>query len=292
MDYKKFIIGLIIPIVAYGAAVMLNGKVPDFTLLAVVGVSTLCGLILMVISGYEGRLILGGILTFGVLLLFTMVHNFDDESVQILSGGALLGLVLMLTAAPHFIDFEQVSNLIRGGRKGTVRNLRIEGGVSTFWLDGATRDGSAIQVEGNIGEGYVGEGDIVWVRGKPDARGIIRTSEVQNRSQSQAKNLQERKGVSEFSGVVVGGIYELKSKENMLGVKKVELMGFRVQRIDANGNPLETIEVEVKGDKYRSLVFDRDQVQVKGTWQQSGRLQLNEIRNLTSKTTTKFDLFS
>ena len=198
----------------------------------------------------------------------------------------------MLTAAPNFVNLDQLRNLIRGGHKGTIKNLRKEGALLTFWLDGAGKNGSAIQVEGNIDEGVVNEGDMAWVSGSLDGRGIIRTVEVQNLTRSEAQKLQDRKGESEFSGIVLGGIYELKSKENMFGVKKVELLGFRLQRIDPTGNPLDTIEVEIKGDKYKSVVFDRDQVQVKGVWQKSGRLQLKELYNLTSKTTLKFGFFS
>jgi len=292
MDYKKFIVGLIIPIATYGAAVMLDGKVPDATLLAIVGVLTLCGLTLMISSGSEGRLILGVIITFGVIALFLTITNFDDQFTQILTGVAFFGVILMLTATPNFVNLYQLRNLFRGGYKGTVKNLRKEGDLLTFWLDGAGKNGSAIQVEGNIDESVVNEGDMAWVNGSLDGRGIIRTVEVQNLTRSESQKLQERKGESEFSGIVLGGIYELKSKESMLGVKKVELLGFRLQRIDPTGNPLDIIEVEINGDKYKSIVFDRDQVQVKGVWQKSGRLQLKELYNLTSKTTLKFGFFS
>jgi hypothetical protein len=190
------------------------------------------------------------------------------------------------------VRLDRLSDALRGGYRGNVKNLRSEGGRVAFWLVGAGKAGSDIQVEGNAPEGSLGEGDIVWVRGRLDTRGVVVMSEIQNRSKIEAQRLESRKGESEFSGVVVGGTYELKSKMNALGAKKVELMCFRVQRVDASGNPLETIEVEMKGDKYRGIVFDRDQVKVRGTWQSSGRLQLTEIYNMTSKATTRLGRFT
>lgn len=287
MKYKRFIIGLIISVAGFGAATLLNRSLPDTVLLAVVGVTTVLGVALMVTSGFEGRLTLGAVITFGVIALFAMVHNFDAQSTQILTAAAVLGVILMLTTLPNVVNLDQLRSLLRGGYRGTVKNLRKEGGLLTFWLDGAAKDGSAIQVEGNIAEGVVGEGDVAWVRGSPDGMGVIRTTEVKNLSKSSEQKLRDRKGEAEFQGVVVGGIYDLKIRENLVGAKEAELLGFRVQRTDADGNPVDTIEVEIKGDKYRGVAFDRDNVKVKGTWQSSGRLRLREIENLTTKIKTK-----
>lgn len=83
MEYKRFIIGLIIAISGYSAAILLNRVLPDATLLAIVSVSAVCGIVLMISSGSEGRLILGAIITFGVIALFLMISNFDAQSTQI-----------------------------------------------------------------------------------------------------------------------------------------------------------------------------------------------------------------
>lgn len=287
LEYKRFIIGLIITVSGFGAANLLNNSLSDTTLLAVVGVTSVLGVALMVTSGFEGRLILGAVITFGVVALFAMVHNFDAQSTQVLTVAAVFGVILMATALPSAVNLDQLRSLLRGGYRGTVKNLRQEGGLLSFWLEGAARDGSAIQVEGNIAEGAVGEGDAVWVRGSPDGRGVIRTKVVENLSRSSEQKLSDRRGDAEFTGVVVGGIYDLKIRENLLGAKEAELLGFRVQRTDADGNPVDTIEVEIKGDKYRGIAFDRDKVKVKGRWQSSGRLRLSEIENLTTKNKTK-----
>lgn len=287
MEYKRFIIGLIITVAGFGAANQLKMSLPDTVLLAVVGVTTVLGVSLMVTSGFEGRLILGAVITFGVIALFSMVHNFDAQSTQILTAVAAFGVILMLTTLPNIANLDQLKSLLRGGYRGTVKNLRKEGDLLTFWLDGAAKDGSAIQVEGNIAEGTLGEGDLAWVHGSLDGKGVMRTTEVKNLSKSSEQKLRDRRGEAEFQGVVVGGIYDLKIRENILGAKEAELLGFRVQRTDADGNPVDTIEVEIKGDKYRGVAFDRDNVKVKGKWQSSGRLRLREIENLTTKIKTK-----
>jgi hypothetical protein len=60
-------------------------------------------------------------------------------------------------------------------------------------------------------------------------------------------------------------------------------MGFRIQRFDDQGNPLDIVEVEVERKKVKGHFFVADSVSVKGKWK-GDRIRADKIRNLTTNT--------
>jgi hypothetical protein len=204
---------------------------------------------------------------------------------------AVIGFVLVLSAVPKLLESIKGFALRRGGYEGTVRNLMKEGNLTNFWLDGAGNDGAPVRVEGMINEGVIGEGDAVWVGGSLNERGVIRTNRVQKLSQIGASQSLANKGKAEFSGIVVGEVYDL-PRPTLFGL--IPLLpfltffrpknGLRIQRVTADGSPMDLIEAEIFALDFRGVVLDRDLVKVKGEWQTSGRFRISEIENLTSKT--------
>jgi hypothetical protein len=298
MNVVRFVIGFVMTV---GGAILFvdNGysfpNVPTIIFLLV----TVAGFVLTITSGFEARLILGIILAVGSLYVYS--NALPNPEREFLLVPAVIGVFLFVSGLPPLFDegvtgsgrLMSIRGLFfrRGGYQGTVRNLRKEGRTSDFWLVGAMKDGTAIRVVGTIGGDTVGEGDTVWVRGEPDQNGELRTSEVQIVSKGGASELQTRKGKAEFSGTVIGGMYEMQTATFLgmpLGWPFPPKSGFRIERVDTQGSPVDIIEVEIPGYKYKGLVFDRDSVIVKGRWETSGKLRLTEIENLTSKTKTRF----
>ncbi len=256
------------------------------------------GFVLTLTSGFEARLVMGIILAAGSLYLYSREAGVPEVAVLYIP--AAIGLFLIVSALPSLLRrdtfelglIESIKRLFlrRGGYQGTARNVRKEGEITNFWLVGARKDGTAIRVVGSISGDAVGEGDTVWVRGEPDQNGELRTSNAQILSKGGASELRKRKGRAEFSGTVIGGMYEMQMATFLgmpLGWPFPPKSGFRIERVDAEGSPVDIIEVEIPGYKYKGLVFDRDSVRVKGSWEKSGKLRLTEIENLTSKTKTK-----
>jgi hypothetical protein len=297
MNVVRFLLGFVMTV---GGAILFidNGNsfpsVPTILFLLV----TVVGFVLTITSGFEARLILGIILAAGSLLLLFLYSR--EPEIEFLLVPAVLGVFLFVSGLLRLFDERGAgSGLLtsiralffrRGGYQGTVRNLRKEGKTSDFWLVGAMKDGTAIRVVGTIGGDTDGEGDTVWVRGDPDQNGELRTSEVQIVSKGGASELRTRKGKAEFSVTVIGGMYEMQVETFLgmpIGWPFPPNSGFRIERVDAQGSPVDIIEVEIPGYRYKGLVFDRDSVIVRGRWETSGKLRLTEIDNLTSKTKTK-----
>jgi hypothetical protein len=293
----RFIIGFVLAVGGGWLLIQNANSFPDF-LGIIFLIATLAGFILTIASGFEARLIMGILLAAGSLYLHSTARGAPDA--EILYVPALVGVFLVVSALPAILNRDAYDAgwltsmkalfFRRRGYQGAVRNLRKEGETSDFWLIGAMKDGTAIRVVGTIGGDTVGEGDTVWVRGEPDQNGELRTSEVQIVSKGGASELRTRKGKAEFSGTVIGGMYEMQTATFIgmpLGWPFPPKSGFRIERVDAQGSPVDIIEVEIPGYKYKGLVFDRDSVIVKGKWETSGKLRLTEIENLTSKTKTK-----
>jgi len=297
MNVVRFVIGLVLTV---GGAILFVGNgnsfpnVPTIIFLIV----TVVGFVLTITSGFQARLILGIILAAGGLYLYS--NTAADPEREFLLVPAVIGVFLFVSGLPALLNrgvpgsgwITSIRALFfrRGGYQGTVRNLRKEGEISDFWLVGARKDGTAIRVVGMIGGDTVGEGDTVWVRGEPDQNGELRTSEVQIVSKGGASELRTRTGTAGFSGTVIGGMYEMQTATFLgmpLGWPFPPKSGFRIERVDAQGSPVDIIEVEIPGYKYKGLVFDRDSVIVRGKWETSGKLRLTEIENLTSRTKTK-----
>jgi hypothetical protein len=300
LNFIRFIIGLVLTV---GGATLffINGNSFPSIQTVIFLVFTFVGFVLTIISGFEARLIMGIIIGAGGLYLYLRESAIAHvPEVEFLLVPVVIGVFLIVSALPALLSrgmpgsdwLTSIKTLFfrRGGYQGTVRNLRKEGEVTNFWLVGAMKEGTAIRVVGTISGDTVGEGDTVWVQGEPDQNGELRTSQVQILSKGGASELQKRKGNAEFSGTVIGGMYEMQTATFLgmpLGWPFPPKSGFRIERVDAQGSPVDIIEVEIPGYKYKGLVFDRDSVIVKGKWETSGKLRLTEIENLTSKTKTK-----
>ena len=250
------------------------------------------GLILIMASGFEGRLAVGILCLIGDFILFNQFGGIS-ETINLVAYVpiAVIGLVLILSAVSKSLESMKSFSLRRGGFQGTVRNLVKEGNLMNFWLDGAGYDGTPVRVEGIISESLIGEGDAVWVGGSLNEKGVIRTNKVQKLSKIEASKSVDRKGKAEFSGIVVGEIYQL-PRPTLFGL--IPLLpfltffrpknGLRIQRVTADGSPLDLIEAEIFALDFVGVVLDRDLVKVKGQWQESGRFRISGIENLTSKT--------
>jgi hypothetical protein len=300
LNVVRFVIGLVLTV---GGALLffINGNSFPSVQTVIFLVVTFVGFVLTIVSGFEARLIMGIIIGAGSLYLYSRERALSQlPEVEFLLVPAVIGVLLIVSALPTLLNrgmpgsdwLTSIKTLFfrRGGYQGTVRNLRKEDEVTNFWLVGAMKDGTAIRVVVTISGDTVGEGDTVWVRGEPDQNGELRTNQVQILSKGGASELQKRKGKAEFSGTVIGGMYEMQTATILgmpLGWPFPPKSGFRIERVDAQGSPVDIIEVEIPGYKYKGLVFDRDSVIVKGKWETSGKLRLTEIENLTSKTKTR-----
>ncbi len=196
---------------------------------------------------------------------------------------SLLGVVLIFQARRNFGTTSRA-----GGFKGTVKNLRVEGNLTSFWLELPEKRGEYVPVEARVAGTGLKEGDVVWVKGSPGNDGILRTTEVRNLSRVSGKKVGDnftediRKGSIEFAGVVLGEPYELDVKRTF-GQELKKKIGFRVQRVDAEGNPIDVVEVEVKEADFKGMVYDRDSVWIKGKWTKDGRVRAKIAKNLTTK---------
>lgn len=248
------------------------------------------GIVFMLASGFEGRLVIGILTLIGDLFLWNMAGNYPPNWIVYISI-AIVGLILTYSAARELLDIIRMSAFRREGHEGTVRNLMKEGDLTSFWLDGAGKDGVPVRVEGTIREGHIGEGETIWVRGHPNEKGIIRIGEFQKLSKIEASKLMVRRGKEQFSGNVIGQVYNLPPPTLFGTIPLLPFLtfnrpknGLRVQRVTADGSPLDIVEVEVPLFSIVGVVLDRDLVRVKGEWQSSGRFRVSEIENLTSKT--------
>jgi hypothetical protein len=86
----------------------------------------------------------------------------------------------------------------------------------------------------------------------------------------------KRKGKEELVGSIVCDLYPMNQ-----GLRPTQ--GFRIQRFDAQGNPLEIVEIEVGARKIKGRFFVADTVAVKGKWKK-GRFEAKSIRNLSTNT--------
>jgi hypothetical protein len=289
MNVIRYIIGLVLAITGSVTFLGWMDQLQDLSMIFL-GMAAL-GLILIIASGFEGRLAVGILCLIGDFILFGQWGMGEIANLVAYVPIAVVGLVLILSAIPKSLESMKSFTLRRGGYQGTVRNLMKEGGLMNFWLDGAGFDGTPVRVEGMISEGLIGEGDAVWVGGSLNERGLIRTNRVQKLSKIEASKSLARKGKAEFSGIVVGEIYQL-PRPTLFGL--IPLLpfltffrpknGLRIQRVTADGSPLDLIEAEIFALDFVGVVLDRDLVKVKGEWQESGRFRISEIENLTSKT--------
>ncbi len=198
---------------------------------------------------------------------------------------SLLGIVLILQARRNSGGFSRART---GGFKGIVKNLRVEGDLTNFWLELPEKRGEYVPVEARVAGLELKEGDVVWVKGSPGNDGILRTTEIRNLSRALGKKREDilieedRKGNIEFTGIVLGEPYELDVKRTM-GQELKKKIGFRVQRVDAEGNPIDVVEVEVKEGDFKGMVYDRDSVWIKGKWTKDGRVRAKIAKNLTTR---------
>ena len=250
------------------------------------------GLVLIIASGYEGRLAVGILCLIGDLIL--VGRGFSSEIIALATYAtvAVIGIALVYSTVRELLESIRSFAFRRGGGyTGTVRNLLKEGDLMTFWLDGAGKDGRPFRVEGMISEGVIKEGDLAWVRGSLNERGVILTNRIQELSKIGAGQTLAQKGKEEFSGVVLGEIYDL-PRPTLFGLIPLlpfliffrSKKGLRIQRVTADGSPLNLIEAEIFALDLKGVVLDRDLVKVKGEWQKSGRFRISEIENMTSKT--------
>jgi len=289
LNVIRYIIGLVLTI---AGSVTFLGWMDELQNLALIflGMAAL-GLILIIASGFEGRLAVGILCLIGDFLLFGQLGVREIINLVAYVPVAVIGFVLVLSAVPKLLESIKGFALRRGGYEGTVRNLLKEGNLTNFWLDGAGSGGAPVRVEGMINEGVIGEGDAVWVGGSLNERGVIRTNRIQKLSQIGASQSLAHKGKAEFSGIVVGEVYDL-PRPTLFGL--IPLLpfltffrpknGLRIQRVTADGSPMDLIEAEIFALDFKGVVLDRDLVKVKGEWQASGRFRISEIENLTSKT--------
>ena len=297
MNVIRFIIGFILTVA--GGLLLLDHAYffPDLQSVIFLVVA-MVGFFLTLASGFEARLIMGILIALSSSILLSSAGGAPEAALLYIP--AVIGVFLIVSALPTLLRSDLFGSgflksmkkrvFRRGSYQGTVRNLRKEDDTTNFWLVGAMKDGTAIRVVGTISGDTIGEGDTVWVRGEPDQTGELKTNEIQILSKGGASELQTRKGKAEFSGTVIGGMYEMQTATFLgmpVGWPFPPKSGFRIERVDAEGSPIDIIEVEIPGYKYKGLVFDRDSVHVKGQWDKSGKLRLKEIENLTSKTQTK-----
>jgi hypothetical protein len=284
LNVLRYIIGLVLTIVGSVTFLGWMDELQDYSLIFL-SMAAL-GLILIMASGFEGRLAVGILCLIGVFILFGYMGTRDPINLAVYVVVGVIGFVLVSSAIPKLLESTRSFTLRRGGYQGIVRNLMKEGGLVNFWLDGAGIDGAPVRVEGMISEGIIGEGDAVWVGGSLNERGVIRTGRVRKLSQMAVSQSPDRKGNAEFSGIVVGEAYDL-PLPTLFGFIPILFRpkrGIRIQRVTADGSPLDLIEAEIHALQFRGVVLDRDLVKVKGEWQSSGRFRISEIENLTSKT--------
>jgi len=288
LNVTRFIIGLLLTIT--GGTIFL-GWVNElgwsnlfFIVMAILGV------VLISASGFEGRLLIGILILVGDAVLWSMAGNYPSNWIAYISI-AIVGFVLIYSGARELLDIVRMSASRRDGHEGTVRNLMKEGDLTSFWLDGSGKDGTPVRVEGTIREGLIVEGENIWVRGHPSEKGIIRIGEFRRLSKVESSKLMVRRGKEEFSGIVIGQVYNLPPPTLFGTIPLLPFLtfnrpksGLRVQRVTADGNPLDIVEVEVPLFSIVGVVLDRDLVRVTGEWQSSGRFRVSEIENLTSKT--------
>lgn len=289
MNVIRYIVGLVLTI---AGSITFLGWMDELQSLSLIFLGMVAlGLILIMASGFEGRLAVGILCLVGDPILFGQLGAREIGNLLVYVPVAVIGVVLILSAVPKLRESIKWFALRRGGYQGTVRNLMKEGNLINFWLDGAGNSGAPVRVEGMISEGVIGEGDVVWVGGSLDERGVIRTNKVQKLSEIGVSQSLPRKGKAEFSGIVVGEVYDL-PRPTLFGL--IPLLpfltffrpknGLRIQRVTSDGSPLDLIEAEIFALDFVGVVLDRDLVKLKGTWQASGRFRISEIENLTSKT--------
>ncbi len=285
MNVMRYIIGLVLTIIGSVTFIGWMNELGNFGLLFL-GMAAL-GLILIMASGFEGRLAVGILCLIGAYFLFRVIGTYDAINLVVYAVVAVVGFVFILSAIPKTLESIKWFTLRRTGYQGTVRNLMREGGLTNFWLDGAGNNGAPVRVEGTIGEGVIEEGDALWVEGSLNESGVIRTNRVRKLSNIGTSQSATRKGKTEFSGIVVGEAYDLPTPALFGLIPRVPLRpkkGLRIQRVTADGSPLDLIEAEVFSLQFAGVILDRDLVKVKGEWQSSGRFRISQIENLTSKT--------
>jgi hypothetical protein len=118
------------------------------------------------------------ILLIGVFVILMFQVSFDK---LIGAAIALVGLIVMLLGARKDGTVGYVGGG-KGGLQGTVKNLKREGNIASFWLEVSGQAGRTVPVEAYLQEDAVSEGDTVWVRGTPPEGAIMKTSEVRNLS--------------------------------------------------------------------------------------------------------------
>ncbi len=183
----------------------------------------------------------------------------------------------------------------RGRLQGTVRNLRREGGVANFWLEVSGKTGEHVPVEAYVGQGVVEEGDMVWVEGRTGSDGILRTSKFHNVSRGMpaaggfpaVEERMKRQGKTEFSGIVVGDVYDLDHKFSAVTGQDKFKVGRKIQRFDADGNPLDTLEIVLDQKDNFMTMHPNDSVWIRGKWRKDGRVQVLEARNITTRAIIK-----
>lgn len=267
------------------------------TVTGATSLTALLGFILVAFSSVMGRIIVG--LFFIISSLFLMYLGWDVREWWIFQIIAAIGLVLILSLTlTHLPYLRNLDLWSRGGFRGVVKNLRREGGLLIFWLEGAGEGGGSVQVEASLPDGVLSEGDTAWVKGELGGDGVIRTNTAHrlkggagtfggsHGGATSVGQITDKRGGATLSGIVIGDVYELTGK-NLIG-GKASWSGIRLQLVDSTGNQVEVIECEIKKEKFVGIVFDRDKVTVKGEWTSSGRLKLKELRNNTTGAHVKF----
>lgn len=285
MNAMRYIIGLVLTIVSSVTFLGWKDELQVFSLI-ILGMAAL-GLILIIASGFEGRLAAGILSLIGEFILFEQIGMHGTINLVVYVAAAVIGFILISSAVPKTLESIKWFTLRRTGYQGTVRNLMREGGLMNFWLDGAGNNGAPVRVEGMISEGVIGEGDAVWVGGSLNESGVIRTNNVQKLSEIGNSQSPARRGKTEFSGIVVGEVYDLPTPALFGLIPRIPFRpkkGIRIQRVTADGSPLDLIEAEIFSLQFVGVILDRDLVKVRGEWQSSGRFRISHIENLTSKT--------
>jgi len=282
-------VGSFLAYLAIAAIIPPSAEYILFPIFIIAVVAILTGFILTALSGLIGRV------ADGVIMLALSALMFGQQMESSLSwvpiATTLLGLALIAISVPKVAEVIRSNDLsfgMLGNRHtGIVRNLKAEGGIQKFWLEIAGKGGKTVRVEAPA-DYKIAEGDVVSVRGSSGGDGVIKAEEIRTRGQGSTDvGTLSKKGEAEFSGIVLGNIYEVRIRRSLLMFLTDPMLGLRIQRLDSSGNPLEVVEAEFKAGEYSKIAFDHDNVVVKGRWTDSGRLRLKELANKTTGTRIK-----
>jgi hypothetical protein len=84
---------------------------------------------------------------------------------------------------------------------------------------------------------------------------------------------------------IVGEARAVQRRMEDAGSCNVEVLSFRIERYDENGNRLPPVPVQIKGASFVGTIQEGDQVQLKERWKPGRIVQVKRIQNLTTQNT-------